>query len=61
MTAITLDDVRAWDAQDSLRAHRDAFALPPGVTYLDGNSLGPPPRASAIYPSPDDAGFVVGG
>jgi len=47
MTAITLDDVRAWDAQDSLRAHRDAFALPPGVTYLDGNSLGPPPRATA--------------
>jgi kynureninase len=32
------------DAQDPLRALRGAFDLPPGVIYLDGNSLGPPPR-----------------
>jgi kynureninase len=32
------------DARDPLRHHRGAFALPEGVIYLDGNSLGPPPR-----------------
>ena len=29
------------DARDSLRAARERFALPPGVIYLDGHSLGP--------------------
>ena len=42
----TLDDVRRWDKDDPLRAHRNAFALPAGVTYLDGNSLGPLPHAA---------------
>jgi kynureninase len=43
----TLQHCRALDAADPLRALRDLFALPAGVTYLDGNSLGPLPRATA--------------
>jgi kynureninase len=36
----TLAEVRAWDAGDPLRDFRRRFALPEGVIYLDGNSLG---------------------
>ncbi len=43
---MTLDEARAIDAADPLRAFRERFALPEGVIYLDGNSLGPLPRAT---------------
>jgi kynureninase len=39
----TLAQARAADADDPLAFARDRFVLPDGVTYLDGNSLGPMP------------------
>ena len=44
---MTRDDARALDAADPLAPYRGAFALPEGVIYLDGNSLGVLPRAVA--------------
>ncbi|MCU1396826.1 MAG: Kynureninase [Ilumatobacteraceae bacterium] len=41
--ALSRADCAALDAADPLAGLRAQFALPPGVVYLDGNSLGPTP------------------
>src|SRR5262245_42489459 len=43
---LTREDAAALDAADELAFLRDEFVLPAGVVYLDGNSLGPLPRAT---------------
>ena len=44
---LSRDEALALDAADPLARFRAAFELPRGVIYLDGNSLGPPPRSVA--------------
>ena len=41
------EQAQALDAADPLAALRDQFALPEGVIYLDGNSLGVLPKGAA--------------
>jgi len=43
---LTRAALEQFDRTDPLAPFRDRFALPPGVVYLDGNSLGPLPRAT---------------
>jgi kynureninase len=44
--ARALAEAEAADAADPLAGFRERFRLPPGVIYLDGNSLGPAPEAA---------------
>ena len=43
----SLEDCQVLDRHDPLHSLREQFALPEGVVYLDGNSLGVLPRATS--------------
>jgi len=48
-SALQRQNCIALDAQDPLAMLREQFVLPGGVIYLDGNSLGALPRATAAH------------
>jgi kynureninase len=45
-TALTREDFAVLDREDCLAAFRHGFDLPEHIIYLDGNSLGAPPRTT---------------
>jgi kynureninase len=47
MTALDRAAAAELDRNDPLAPYRDAFSLPEGVIYLNGNSLGPLPREAS--------------
>lgn len=49
MADFSRSDLHALDAKDTVAAFRDAFALPEGVIYLDGNSLGALPKRTRAH------------
>ena len=49
MAEFSRDRCEAMDAADELAPFRDRFAIPSGIIYMLGNSLGPPPRAAVQW------------
>lgn len=46
MSAVTREDLLAWDENDPLAPMRAQFRIPANTIYLDGNSLGAMPRTT---------------